>query len=408
MSETNGDSLSMINLLRPEVMADPYPLYRRLRETDPVHWDAAMGYWVLTRHADVVEALQDARLSAARTGDAAGWIPEEYQAALGPAMYAVARQMLFLDPPDHTRVRSLVNRAFTSRVVEGMRPRMQAIIDGLLDQAQEAGRMDVVADFAYPLPAIVIAELLGVPAEDRGRFIKWSGDFGTLLEDGVTLEAAVQALQGVVAFISYFRELIEARRDASTEDLLHGLITAREQNDALSEEELLGNCILLLAAGHGTTTHLIGNGTLALLRHPDQMRRLHDDPSLAPSAVNELLRYDSPVQTTARVAMADLQLGGRTIERGQGVTLRLGAANRDPERFPDPDRLDLARPELRHVAFGHGIHFCVGAPLARIEGQMAFASLLKRFPEMELETDTPEWEPGIVFRGLRSLPVRWS
>jgi cytochrome P450 len=322
-------------------------------------------------------------------------------------MSAVARQMLFLDPPDHTRVRSRVNKAFTSRVVEGLRPRMQAIIDGLLDRAQEAGRMDVVQDFAYPLPAIVIAELLGVPAEDRGQFIKWSGDFGTLLEDGVSLEGAVQALRGVVEFISYFRALIAARRNAPRDDLLQGLIAAREQNDALSEEELLGNCILLLAAGHGTTTHLIGNGTLALLRHPDQLRRLRDDPSLAPSAVNELLRYDSPVQMTGRVAVVEMRIGGKTIEPGQGVTLRLGAANRDPERFPDPDRLDLARPDLRHVAFGHGIHFCVGAPLARIEGQMAFTSLLTRFPTLDLETDTPDWEPGIVFRGLRSLPVRW-
>lgn len=281
MADAATDPLGLGNLLRAEVAADPYPLYRRLRETAPVRRDGELDCWVLTRHADVMAALLDGRLSAARSGGVDA-VPEEYREVLGPAASAMARQMLFLDPPDHTRLRGPVNRAFSPRVLEAIRPRIAAIVDELLGAVAGRGRMDVIADFALPLPAIVIAELLGVPAEDRERFVAWSDAFGSLLDDvGTGGPGVVVALEGVAEFIEYFRGLVSRRRRASA-DLLQGLIEARERGDALSEEELLGNLVLILAAGHRTTTHLIGNGLLALLRHPEQLGRLRADPSLGP------------------------------------------------------------------------------------------------------------------------------
>lgn len=405
MAGVGIDPLSLSNLLRPEVAADPYPLYRRLRETAPVRRDRELGCWVLTRHADVMAALLDGRLSAVRSGGAEA-VPEEYREALGPAARAMARQMLFLDPPDHTRLRGLVNRAFSPRVLEAVRPRIAAVINELLEPVAGRGRMDVIADFAQPLPAIVIAELLGVPLEDRERFLAWSDAFGSLLDDvGTGGPGVAAALSGVADFIEYFRGLIARRRRASRDDLLQGLIEARERGDSLSEEELLGNCVLILAAGHETTTHLIGNGLLALLRHPDQLRRLRAVPSLAPSGVTELLRYDPPVQMTARVVAAEVEIGGEVLRPEERVTLCLAAGNRDPDSFPDPDRLDIERTGRRHLAFGQGIHFCLGAPLARMEAEMAFTALFDRFPVIRLESEFVEREPGVVFRRLRRLPV---
>jgi hypothetical protein len=402
------DPLSLINLLRPEVAADPYPLYHRLLESAPVRRDDGMGCWVLSRHAGVMAALMNDRLSAARNGGVEA-VPERFRQVLGPTVHAIARQMLFLDPPDHTRLRGLVNKAFSPRVLEVIRPRIAAIIDELLEPVAERGRMDVIADFALPLPAIVIAELLGVPVEDRGRFLAWSDAFGALLDDVGTGGPGIEVLlQGIAEFLDYFRGLIERRRDARRDDLLQGLIEARERGDALSEEELLGNCVLILAAGHLTTTHLIGNGLLALLRHPDQLHRFRSDPSLGPSMVGELLRYDPPVQITGRVVAADAEIGGEVLRAGERVALCLAAANRDPERFPGPDRLDIERADRRHLAFGHGIHFCLGAPLARIEAEMAFTTLVRRFPAMRLESETVERDPGVVFRGVRRLSIAWA
>jgi cytochrome P450 len=269
--------------------------------------------------------------------------------------------------------------------------------------------MEVIQAFAFPLPAIVIAQMLGVPPEDRGQFVKWTGDFGMLLS-GVNLELqdVVRALYGVSEFMDYFRNIIKQRRTAPKDDLMQAMIAAEEQGDRLTEEELLGNCVLLLAAGHGTTTHLIGNGLLALLRNPDQMQLLKDNPGLIAPAVQELLRYDSPVQMTSRRAKEDITIGDKRIQAGQAVLMCLGAANRDPAVFPDPDRLDLRRQDNRHVAFGYGIHYCLGAPLARIEGEIAFNTLLRRLPNPRLATGEPEWAPNLVFRGLRSLPIEFD
>ena len=409
MHTESGAELSLSHVLRPEIAADPYPLYHHLRSEDPVRWDAPLGAWVVTRYADVVSALSDARLSAERITLSTEWLPEAMRETLGPVFRALARQMLFLDPPDHTRLRGLLNKAFTPRVVQGMRPRIQAIVDDLLDAVQEAGRMDVIQDFAYPLPAIVIAEMLGVPPEDRDQFRIWSDDFGALIgRSDLTLDGATRALRGVAEFMDYFRDIVARRRASRRDDLMQALIAAEDRGDALTEEELLANCVLLLAAGHGTTTHLIGNGLLALLRNPDQLRKLRDDPSSIAAAVTELLRYDSPVQATGRVAADELPIGARRVGVGEGVILCLGAANRDPEQFADPDRLDIGRRENRPIAFGHGIHFCLGAPLARIEARIAFATLLRRLPGLRLETDVLEWEPSLSFRGLARLPVAFG
>jgi cytochrome P450 len=405
MPDTPDDPFSLDNLLRPEVLADPYPFYQRLRAADPVHRDPDHG-WVLTRHADVVAALRDPRMIAGRVEVSTEWLPEDLRQPLEPAMRAFASMMLFLDPPDHTRLRGLVNKAFTPRAVEAMRPRIQALVDELLEPLQRAGRADLIADFAFPLPVTVIAEMMGVPPRDREQFARWADDLGTLLDEGLqNLETAMRSLAGLTACMDYFREMIADHREHPREDLLQALIAAEERGVRLEEDELLGNCILILAAGHGTTTHLIGNGTLALLRHPDQLQRLRDDPFLIGSAVVELLRYDGPVQLTSRGAREACEIGGERILAGDNVVMCLGAANHDPAQFSDPDRLDLGRADNRHVAFGHGIHYCVGAPLAQVEGQIALNTLVRRFPGLRLETEAPDWEPSLTFRGLRSLPV---
>jgi cytochrome P450 len=300
-----------------------------------------------------------------------------------------------------------VSRAFTPRhVEERLAPRIEALVDELLAEARERGELDVMRDFAEPLPAIVIAELLGVPAEHREQFKHWSdGIVGTLGAPFASPEVQQRAMESAIGLAGYFREVIEERRRAPKDDLISALIAAEEQGQALSEEELLATLVLLLVAGNETTTNLIGNGMLALLRNRDQLERLRDDPSIAESAVEELLRYDSPVQATGRVAMEDIEVGGTVVKEGQVAFLLLGAANRDPAVFAEPDRLDLTRRDNRHVAFGYGIHFCLGAPLARVEAQVALPSLLRRFPDLRLATEELDWGGGLILRGLKSLPV---
>ena len=416
--ETGTDvSLQLSTLLDPAVRANPYPFYARLRTQAPVHRDTSTsgeGGWVLTRHADVMAALRDPRVTAERLGmpRSYDWLPEAYQAAARQVFRVMPHQLLFLDPPDHTRLRALMSKAFTPRLVEGMRPRVARLANELLDAVHGAGEMDVIAALAYPLPAIVIAELLGVPVEDRQQFIRWSSDFGGFLDgSSLTMEEAVQALVGVSEFMDYFRDIIARRREAPRDDLLQALLVARERDDALTEDELLANLVLLLAAGHGTTTHLIGNGVLALLRNPDQLQRLYDDPSLVVTAVPEMLRYDSPVQLTGRTAREEITIGGVSIGAGQHLTVILGAANRDPAQFADPDRLDVGRPENRIMSFGYGIHFCLGAPLARLEAEEVFTALVRRLPRLRPAPgalEHLEWQPSVVFRGLGALPVEFG
>ena len=386
----------------PEFNADPYPFYHRLREADPVH-RSPLGFWVLTRYDDCVMVLRDPRFG--RAGFE-GVLESVYGNTVEQGRLPTS--MLFRDPPDHTRLRGLVSRAFTPRVVEALRPRIQQIVDGLLDRVQSAGRMEVISDLAYPLPVIVISEMLGVPEEDRERIKQWSADIARSL-DAIGLptdpEIVDRGRTGRRAIGDYFRSLIPDRKKRPRGDLLSLLIEAEEQGDKLSEGELLATCVLLYIAGHETTVNLIGNGLLALLRHPKELERLRDEPSLIQSAVEELLRYDGPVQRTARITNADVELGEHKIPKGSMVVPVIGAANRDPAHFPDPDRLDVSRPDNRHIAFGFGIHFCLGAPLARLEGQISLGTLLHRLPRLALSTERPEWRESQVLRGLKALPV---
>lgn len=386
----------------PEFNADPYPFYHRLREADPVH-RSPLGFWVLTRYDDCVMVLRDPRFG--RAGFE-GVLESVYGNTVEQGRLPTS--MLFRDPPDHTRLRGLVSRAFTPRVVEALRPRIQQIVDGLLDRVQGAGRMEVISDLAYPLPVIVISEMLGVPEEDRERIKQWSADIARSL-DAIGLptdpEIVDRGRTGRRAIGDYFRSLIPDRKKRPRGDLLSLLIEAEEQGDKLSEGELLATCVLLYIAGHETTVNLIGNGLLALLRHPKELQRLRDEPSLIQSAVEELLRYDGPVQRTARITNADVELGEHKIPKGSMVVPVIGAANRDPAHFPDPDRLDVSRPDNRHIAFGFGIHFCLGAPLARLEGHITLGTLLHRLPRLALSTERPEWRESQVLRGLKALPV---
>jgi cytochrome P450 len=322
----------------------------------------------------------------------------------------VPRPMVFRDPPAHTRLRSLVSKAFTSRVVQGLRPHIQEIVDGLLDRVQNNGSMDVISDLAYPLPVQVICEMLGVPHDDRDTMRQWSEDITRSLDalgQPSDREIVKRGRRARHALGEYFRRLLPERRRHPQADLLSLLLAAEEQGDKLTEDELLATCVLIFIAGHETTVNLIGNGLLALLQHPDELQRLKSDANLLPDAVEELLRYDSPVQRTARVTKSEIELGGKTIPRRALVVAAIGAANRDPAHFAEPDRLDITRKGNDHIAFGFGIHFCLGAPLARIEAQIALGTLLRRLPRLELATGAPRWRESSTLRGLKSLPIRF-
>lgn len=396
-------TLSLHQLLDPEVLANPYPLYHRLRGEDPVHWDPFLHEWVVTRYEDVVTVFK--HFSAQRTPT-----PEQLtklgMAALKPFAQVMVRQMVFLDPPAHVRIRGLASKAFTPRRVEALRSHIQDITDNLLDAVQARGRMDVITDLAYPLPAIVTAEMLGVSVSDRDQLKKWSEDFAELLGNfQYNPDHARHLLRSVEEMTAYFRAAVQEHYEHPRDDVISALLTAEQDGDRLTEEEIVANCILVMVGGQETTTNLIGNGMLSLLRHPDQLQKLWADSSLVLSAIEELLRYESPIQHTARMAPDDVILGRKTIRKGQTVIAVMGAANRDPERFPEPDRLDITRQDNRHVAFAYGSHFCFGAPLARIEGQVAFETVLRRMPNLSLEPGPLTWRENLDLRGLAALPV---
>jgi cytochrome P450 len=396
------ESLTMQDLTRPEVLEDPYPLFRQMRLEDPIHQDPQGQGWMVTRYEDVSSVLSDRRFSAERL--ASNRNSEDRQDSVQAAL---SRQMLFLDPPDHTRLRGLFTKAFTPRRLELLRPQVVELVTDLLERVQRKGQSaDFIADVAGPLPVIVIAQMLGVPREDWQEVRGWSGSFGRLIS-GRTLSPSEssQAQQGVLAFVDYFGRLIEERRTNPQNDMLSDLITVEELGDKLSKQELIVNLILLFAAGHGTTTHLLGNGLLALLRNPSEWRLLVEDESLAPTAVNELLRYDAPVQATSREALEDVELGGKTILKGSRVTVFLGSSNRDAEQFEKPNDLQIKRTRPRIVSFGHGIHTCLGAALARLEAQVVFVELTQRFPHTQLVGNVFGRLPSFTFRGVSSLPV---
>ncbi len=396
------------NPFDPAFRADPYPLYRRMREQEPRHL-SPLGFWVLSRHDDCLAVLKDRRMSSDERRSPAfqqtGSVRRVDSGAAASVMEE-ARPFLFMDPPDHTRLRGLVSKAFTARVVERLEPRVQELVDELLDRALEKPEIELIEDLAYPLPVRVISEMLGVPPEDYETFKSWSAALARGLDPDLLLPPDVieRRERAVLSFAEYFSELIAERRRSPGEDLLSALVEAEDGGEVLSEAELLSTCILLLVAGHETTVNLIGNGTLALVNHPGQLDQLRRDPSLGRSATEELLRFDPPVQLDGRIALEPVDLGGGTvIEEGQFAMLVLGSANRDPAVFPDPDRLDLRRQDNRHLSFGFGIHFCLGAPLARLEGRIAITSLLRRAGEITLVEDELAYKENIVLRGLESL-----
>jgi hypothetical protein len=397
----------LAHLSDPAFYANPYPLYKELRERDPVMLtELRGGSWFFTSYPDVVAGLKHEALSNARAGGFMKMLPPEARDEFIPLAETLSRWMLFYDPPRHTHIRKLMAKAFTQASIESLRTRIERITTEILDAARPKGQMDIIKDLAYELPLRVIIELLGVPMDKRADFMVWSDDIGQILGGAVpTLELARKTQKSVMDMTDYLREQVKERRKRPEDDILTILIQAEEDGATLTEDELYAQCVLLLFAGHETTRNLIGNGLLALLRNPDELEKLKADPSLMKSAVEELLRYDSPVQMVSRIITQDFEYAGRQLKKGQFAMVFMGAANRDPAQFPDPDRLDITRKENRHFAFAYGPHICIGAQLARLEGQIAFSALLERMPNMKLAGEEPTFAVNLVLRGLKSLPV---
>jgi pimeloyl-[acyl-carrier protein] synthase len=402
----SGSVLSLYQLLDPEVLANPYPLYQRLRTEDPVHWDPFLHAWVVTRYNDVVNVLHN--FSAQRTPT-----PEQLSAMgleqMIPIAQLMVKLMLFMEGDAHTRLRGLCSQAFTPARVEALRVHIQDIANRLLDDVMPQGEMELISDFAAPLPSIVTAELLGVPTSDHRQLKQWSAGLAEMLGNFQhNPDRTESVLKTAAQMTAYFREAIQEQRARPREGLVHSLLAAEVGGDRLSDEEVAASLIVTMVGGQETTMNLIANGMLSLLRNPDVAADLRNDLSLIPSAVEELLRYESPSQHTARLAPADVEVGGKLIRKRQAVYAVMGAANRDPERFSDPDRIDIRRKDNRHVAFGFGAHFCFGAPLARLEGQVAFATLLRRLHNPELKPGPISWRDNLGLRGLNALPLSFS
>jgi cytochrome P450 len=394
------------NPIAPGMLANPYEMYRTMREQSPIYWSPIMEAWILTRYEDADFVLTDPRFSADRSRGRNRFseMMNAQEQEFGP--FSRVQTMLSSDPPDHTRLRRLVSKAFTPRAVENLRPRIHEIVAQLLDGAEKQGAFDLVNELSYPLPVIVIAEMLGVPAEDRPSFKRWSTDVvQTLGGPFVPPEVFAKARESLEELAEYLRAFIADRRANPRDDLISWLVAAEDQGQILSEDEIFATTILLLIAGNETTTHLISNGMLALFRNPDEMARLRGDSSLMPSAVEELLRYTGPVHLTGRVPKEALEIGGQPIEEGHVVIALLAAANRDPSKYEDPERLDVARNPTDHLGLGDGIHFCLGAPLARAEAQIAIGTMLQRFPKLTCQDLDPEWGGTFIIRGAKTLPV---
>lgn len=405
---TETAAANLFTPLAPDFLANPYPYYHRMRELEPVFfWP--IGTYVATRHADIAWILKDRRFGKL--------FEERMDRRLGREVWensssyrSLGKMMLVQDPPDHTRLRGLVAKAFTARRMEDMRPQIQTIVDTLIDRVEGDGAMDIMRQFAHPLPTWVICDMLGIPESDRQPFYDGSTVAGRLIDPTpMTPEELAQADESNRYKAEYFADLFERRRKEPGDDLISQLVQVEEAGEKLTEEELFANVILLFDAGHETTVNLIGNGLLALHRNPDQLARLKADPSLMPNAVEEMLRYDSSVQMTGRVCLEDIEVGGVAMKRGDNIINLLGAGNRDPEVFGQPDQFDVARKGARNlVSFGGGIHHCLGAQLARIEAEVAIGTLLRRLPDLKLDNiETPDWRPTFTLRGLKTLPATW-
>ena len=375
-----------------DILNDPYDTYDRLRAKDPVHRMRLINGWVLTRYEDVDMVLRDHRRFSKNDGQ-----EDEY------------RSMLHHDPPDHTRLRALVSKAFTPRAVREIHPRVQRIVDDLLDDLDGKDRFDLIEMFAFPMPVTVIAEMLGVPAQDMDKFKHWSNDVSLTIEPSLRADQIRRVERATEELYGYFEGILEERRREPQDDMITDLLNAEDEGDKLTREELLGTLVLLLVAGNETTRNLIGNGMRALLKHPEQLQRLRDNPELLDSAIDEILRYDSPVQLDGRLAHSEVEVAGQRIGAGQRVLCAIGAANRDPSAFSDPHKLDIGRSEKSHIAFGRGIHHCLGAPLAMLEARAAFSAFLDRFSVIRLESE-PVYREQVVLRGVEELwvNVEWS
>ena len=389
--------------------ADPYPVYHQMRNEAPVYWSDAWGCWMLTRYKDIAWTLQDyqaftslGRLTA--TMD----LPEPLWERVAPLVRHYSQGLINVDPPDHTRMRKLVHMAFTPRTIRKMQAYIEAIVARLIEERIECGAMDVIWDFAYPLPVTVIAEMMGIPVADHAKFKAWSGEIvGFMATPKPTPEILLKSQDALLAMQAYFRDIYAKRRAQPEDDLITALVLAELEGDKLTEEEMVSSCVTILIGGHETTTYLIANGLYWLLQHPEQFRRLSQNPQLAQSATEEFLRYDGPFQRNRRIATRDVTIGGCTIKKGQLIMQLLGAANRDPAQFPNPDALDITRSPNKHLAFGYGPHFCLGAPLARLEAPVAFRALLGRLRNIQLAGDSLEWN-NALFRGLKSLPITFE
>ena len=395
---------SGFNPSMPEFRANPYPIYQLLRTAMPV-FQTPIGVWLISRYEDGELILRDKRFATIdlkRIGEAGNLPPNE---VLDTARETMGLTMLFMDPPRHGRIRGLVSKAFSPRMIESLRPRIQQICDQLIRSFKTGAPVDLIKEFAYPLPVIVIAEMLGIPAEDRDLFRSWTTDLAPLIDFVQDLAIVERAMAAMAQTREYFIKLVDARRKSPREDLVSALIAAEEKGDRLTLDEMLANIVLLLGAGHETTANLIGNGMLALMRNRGELERLQKEPSLINSAVEEVLRYESPVQASARRTLEEVRIGGFTIPKDTHAIVLIGSCNRDAARFADPDRFDIARADNEHLAFGGGIHYCLGANLARAEGQIAIGSLVRAFPKIDLATDKVEYRDMYNLRGLKALPV---
>lgn len=394
-----------------DFLRNPYPYYDKLRQAEPVFWSEEGKYWIITRYADADAMLRDLRFAkkppswGIENSCIGHRIMQLFRTSI-PSMNT-AQSMLHMNPPDHTRIRGLVNKAFTPKMVEQMRSHIEEIADQLLDRAEQKGSFDLVADYAFPLPVTVIAEMLGVPAADREVFKGWSNTLTAILEPGADLPSLLKAALARNGLVGYLRPLIEKRRKNPQDDLISSLVQAEEEGSKLTEEELLANVILLLIAGHETTVNLIAGSAFGLMTNPDQKALLIKQPELLENAVEEFLRWVSPVQIVRRHPAQDLEFGGKSMKAGQSIIVSIGAANHDPERFPNPDKLDITRSDTKHLAFGIGIHHCLGWAVATAEGQIAVGKLLKRMPGIKLSVDPErlEWKRPFALHGPKKLPV---
>src|SRR5215217_7228021 len=392
-------------------IANPYRTYSHLRTAAPLHWADKFrtGAWLVPRYADVLAGLHDSRLSSKRSHTLTAALPSEVQGEFTTFNQIFSRFMLFLDPPEHSRLRKLLNKEFTPNMIQRMRPRIQQVVDSLLDDVAGKSEIEFMTEFANPLPVRVIAEMLGIPAEDQSDFEIWSDDLASFFGNATSsVDTARRAQNSLVSLTEYFRARLPERRAHKGDDLVSLLLRVEEEGEMLSSEELLAQCTLLLVAGHETTRNLLGNGLLALLQNPDQFAKLKDNPALINSAVREFARFDSPVQFSGRAATEDFTWHDQELKQGQTVILLLGSANHDPEKFSAPEQLEITRDEGMPLSFGHGTHFCIGASLAYTEAEIAFSTLLERTSDLRLLDDVPAWRANMSFRGLSRLPLALS